>query len=52
MPHVRNVASSKLLRETDRTAEEKSLISGVYDLFEEGFDTADLIDAIALLESL
>jgi MoxR-like ATPase len=43
---------AKLLRKTDRTAEEKSLLSGVYDRFEEGFDTADIDDAKALLGSL
>jgi len=43
---------AKLLRDTDRPTEGRSLLTGVYDRLEEGFDTADVRDARALLESL
>jgi predicted ATPase len=35
-----------------RTDEARGLLEPVYDWFTEGFDTADLIDAKALLDQL
>jgi predicted ATPase len=41
-----------LLRDQGRCDEGRTLIQPVYDWFTEGFDTADLKDAKALLEEL
>ena len=43
---------AKLLESTGRKSEARSLLSEVYDRFEEGFETADLLDAKELLDSL
>ena len=43
---------ARILRDTDRTTQAQATLSGLYDQFTEGFDTADLKDAKALLESL
>ena len=49
---LRTAASlAKLMRDTDRSAEGRSLLAGVYDRFEEGFETADVQDARTLLDS-
>jgi predicted ATPase len=43
---------SHLLRDRGRRGEARALLQPVYDWFTEGFDTADLKDAKALLEEL
>jgi DNA-binding winged helix-turn-helix (wHTH) protein len=43
---------AKLLHDKDRGTEARTTLSRVYDQFTEGFDTLDLVDAKALLESL
>jgi hypothetical protein len=41
-----------LLRDQERRAEAPALLQSVYDRFTEGFDTADLKAAKALLDAL
>jgi class 3 adenylate cyclase/tetratricopeptide (TPR) repeat protein len=43
---------ARLLRDTNRRAEARTMLTEIYNWFTEGFDTADLIDAKALLEQL
>ena len=43
---------SRLLRDTDRRDEARAMLADIYNWFTEGFDTADLKDAKALLEEL
>jgi DNA-binding winged helix-turn-helix (wHTH) protein len=43
---------ARLLTDTDRTAEGRTVLRRVYDRFEEGFDTLDLIEAKELLDRL
>jgi class 3 adenylate cyclase/tetratricopeptide (TPR) repeat protein len=43
---------ARLLRQTDRGDEARTMLAGVYNWFTEGFDTADLKDAKALLGEL
>jgi len=43
---------ARLLEDTDRREEARTMLADIYDWFTEGFDTADLIDAKALLEQL
>ena len=43
---------ARLLRDTNRRDEARAMLSSIYNLFTEGFDTADLKDAKALLEEL
>src|SRR5262249_10516940 len=43
---------AQLLRDTGRRDEARAMLSGIYGWFTEGFDTADLKDAKALLEEL
>ena len=43
---------ARLLRDTNRRAEARAMLSEIYDWFTEGFDTADLKDAKALLSEL
>ena len=43
---------ARLLRDTNRRGEARAMLGGIYDWFTEGFDTADLKDAKALLEEL
>jgi predicted ATPase len=43
---------ARLLRETNRRDEARAMLADVYNWFTEGFDTADLKDAKALLEEL
>jgi tetratricopeptide (TPR) repeat protein len=43
---------ARLLRDQGRSDEARALLQPVYDWFTEGFDTADLKDAKALLEEL
>jgi len=43
---------ARLLRDTDRRAEARTMLSEIYSWFTEGFDTADLKDAKALLDEL
>ncbi len=42
----------RLLRDQGQRAEARELLAPVYDWFTEGFDTADLKDAKALLDEL
>ena len=43
---------ARLWREQGRRGEARELLAPVYDWFTEGFDTADLKDAKALLDAL
>jgi predicted ATPase len=43
---------ARLLRDTDRRDEARAMLSKIYNWFTEGFDTADLKDAEALLDEL
>ena len=42
----------RLLRDTDRRDEARAMLAEIYDWFTEGFETADLKDAKALLDEL
>ena len=46
------VSLARLLGEQGRRAETRGVLAPVYSLFTEGFDTPDLIEAMALLEAL
>ncbi len=46
------ISLTRLLMQQDRPAEARATLSGVYDWFTEGFDTADLRDARTLLDQL
>ena len=41
-----------MLRETNRRAKARTMLAEIYNGFTEGFDTADLKDAKALLDEL
>jgi predicted ATPase len=43
---------AKLWRSRDKRSEARGLLAPVYDWFTEGFDTADLVEAKALLDDL
>jgi predicted ATPase len=43
---------ARLWQQQDKRAEARELLAPVYDWFTEGFDTADLLDAQALLRTL
>jgi len=43
---------ARLLRDTGRRDEARTMLAKIYDWFTEGFDTADLKDAKALLDEL
>jgi len=43
---------ARLLRDTGRHDEARTMLADIYDWFTEGFDTADLKDAKTLLEEL
>ena len=43
---------ARLLRSQGRTGEARAMLAEIYNWFTEGFDTADLKDAKALLEEL
>ena len=43
---------ARLLRDTNRRDEARAMLAEIYNWFSEGFDTADLTDAKALLEEL
>ena len=43
---------ARLLRDSGRRDEARSMLADIYGWFTEGFDTADLKDAKALLEEL
>ena len=43
---------ARLLRDTDRRQEARAMLAEIYNWFTEGFDTADLKEAKALLEEL
>jgi predicted ATPase len=50
---LRAVASlARLWRDQGKRAEARKLLASVYDWFTEGFDTADLKEAKALLDGL
>ncbi len=44
------VSLARLLRDTNRRDEARAMLADIYNWFTEGFDTADLKDAKALLE--
>ena len=44
--------ASRLLCETNRSDEARAMLGNIYNWFTEGFDTADLKDAKALLDEL
>ena len=46
------VSLARLLRDTNRRAEARTMLADIYGWFTEGFDTADLKDAKALLDEL
>jgi predicted ATPase len=46
------VSMARLLRDTNRCDEARAILSEIYNWFTEGFDTADLKDAKALLDEL
>ena len=53
LPELRATMSlARLLRDTGRRDEGRAMLAQVYNWFTEGFDTADLKDAKALLEQL
>jgi len=43
---------ARLLRDTSHTDEARTMLADIYNWFTEGFDTADLKDAKALLDEL
>jgi predicted ATPase len=43
---------ARLLDKQDKREEARAMLAEIYNWFTEGFDTADLIDAKALLEEL
>jgi hypothetical protein len=43
---------ARLLRDTNRREEARSMLADIYNWFTEGFDSADLEDAKALLDEL
>ena len=43
---------ARLLRDTGRRDQGRTMLAAIYNWFTEGFDTADLIDAKALLNEL
>ena len=43
---------ARMLRDTNRADEARAMLADIYSWFTEGFDTADLKDAKALLDSL
>lgn len=43
---------ARLLRNTNRRNEARTMLANIYNWFTEGFDTADLKDAKTLLEEL
>ena len=43
---------ARLLRDTNRRDEARKMLADIYGWFTEGFDTADLKDAKALLDDL
>ena len=47
-----SVSLARLLRDTNRRDEARAMLAEIYNWFTEGFDTADLRDAKALLEEL
>ncbi len=52
-PELRATTSlARLWHQQGKTGEARALLAPVYDWFTEGFDTADLKDAKALLEAL
>jgi predicted ATPase len=46
------ISLARLLQEQGKTGEARTMLAGIYNWFTEGFDTADLKDAKALLEGL
>jgi predicted ATPase len=46
------VSMARLLRDTNRRDEARTMLAEIYNWFTEGFDTADLKDAKALLDEL
>ncbi len=49
---MRPPSLARLLRDTGRPDKARTMLADIYNWFTEGFDTADLKDAKALLEQL
>jgi predicted ATPase len=47
-----SVSLARLLRDTGRSDEARTMLADIYNWFTEGFDTADLKEAKALLDEL
>jgi predicted ATPase len=47
-----SVSLTRLLRDTDRRDDARMILTEIYNWFTEGFDTADLKEAKALLDEL
>jgi predicted ATPase len=43
---------ARLMRDSGKREEARTMLADIYNWFTEGFDTADLIDAKALLDEL
>ncbi len=53
IPQLRAATTlARMLRETNRNDEARAMLADIYNWFTEGFDTADLKDAKALLDTL
>ena len=46
------VSLARLLQDTNRSDEDRTMLTDIYNWFTEGFDTADLKDAKVLLDEL
>jgi len=46
------IGLARLLRDTNRSDQARTMLAEIYNWFTEGFDTADLKDAKALLDEL
>jgi predicted ATPase len=49
---VKITRDTELARDTNRRDEARAMLAAIYNWFTEGFDTADLKEAKALLEEL
>jgi hypothetical protein len=49
---ARTISLARVLRDRGRRDEGRSMLADIYHWFTEGFDTADLVDAKALLDEL
>jgi hypothetical protein len=49
---ARTISLARVLQDRGRRDEGRSMLADIYHWFTEGFDTADLVDAKALLDEL